>query len=323
MTPSSPPARPRFSLQQYAPVLLAAGLVGGLALFSGTFLSADNLLNVGLQAAVIGILALGETSVIISGGIDLSVGSVLAISGVAAGMVLGQGGSPWLAGAAGLLMGTAWGVVNGFMVAQWRLPSFIATLGAMGMARGVALIMTNAIPLSDGMLNFTYLGSARWGRVPFAVILVAIVAILVHIMLTRTRFGRRVFAVGGNAESARLSGVPVGRVHMGVYALSGLLAGLAGILQASRTVTAQPTAGEGYELDAIAATVIGGASLLGGKGSIGGTVVGFLIMALLRSGLNQLSARYSNVSTFWQQVIIGAIIVAAVFWDQHTRRRQS
>lgn len=298
---------------------LVALLVMGAALSFAArdFLTGDNLANVARQAAVIAILAVAETIVIIGGGIDLSVGSVTALTGVTAAVVMSRGTPAAIAAAclAGILCGLACGAISGLLTAYGRMPSFIATLGMMGIARGVAFVVTAGqnVTLPAAFPEFA---AAEALGIPVPALVAAVVAVAAHILLSRTVPGRHTYAIGGNAEAARLSGIPVKRVVTILFALSGLLSGIAGLVLTSRLTIGQPTAGQGYELDAIAAAVIGGASLMGGQGTIPGTAVGAAIIGVLRNGLNLL-----NVEVFWQQVAIGVIIIAAVFFDQFRRRR--
>jgi ribose transport system permease protein len=298
---------------------LVALLVMGAALSFAArdFLTGDNLANVARQAAVIAILAVAETIVIIGGGIDLSVGSLTALTGVTAAVLMSSGTPMAIAAAclAGILCGLACGATSGLLTAYGRMPSFIATLGMMGIARGVAFVVTAGqnVTLPAAFPEFA---AAEALGVPVPALVAAVVAVAAHILLSRTVPGRHTYAIGGNAEAARLSGIPVKRVVTILFALSGLLSGIAGLVLTSRLTIGQPTAGQGYELDAIAAAVIGGASLMGGQGTVPGTVVGAAIIGVLRNGLNLL-----NVEVFWQQVAIGVIIIAAVFFDQFRRRR--
>ncbi|HEY7410350.1 MAG TPA: ABC transporter permease [Vicinamibacteria bacterium] len=274
------------------------------------FLTVSNLLNVLQQTSINAVIAVGMTFVILSGGIDLSVGSLLALAGVALATALQAGMPVPVAVLVGLGVGGACGLVNGALVTLGRLPPFIATLGMMSVARGAALMFTEGRPVSGFGPGFRALATERVALVPVPVLVTLAVYLIAHFALARTRFGRYVYAIGGNEEAARLSGVPV-RFHKAmVYGLSGLMSGLAAALLTARLNSAQPIAGIMYELDAIAATVIGGTSLLGGAGTIGGTLIGALVMGVLRNGLNLL-----GISSFLQQVVIGLVIVGAVLID--------
>ncbi len=280
------------------------------------FLTISNLLNVAEQTSINATVAVGMTFVIISGGIDLSVGSIVALAGVVLGLSLHAGQPLAVAGALALVTGCASGGVNGVLVSYGGLPPFIVTLGTMSIARGAALLATEGRPISGFDAPFRAIATARIAFVPAPVVLTACVYLAAQVMLTRTPFGRYVYAIGGNEEAARLSGVAV-RLHKTmIYAVSGLTSAIAAVILTARLNSAQPIAGMMYELDAIAATVIGGTSLLGGEGSLGGTVVGALIMGVLRNGLNLL-----GVSSFLQQVVIGAVIVVAVLLDAVLKRR--
>ncbi|MEU3310374.1 substrate-binding domain-containing protein [Nocardiopsis sp. NPDC006832] len=304
----------RFLLENGALTALAI-LVVVMSLLSDDFLTAQNLLNVGVQAAVIAILAFGVTFVIIAGGIDLSVGSVAALSATVLGFLATVQGVPiWLALPLAAATGVACGLVNGVLVAYGRLPSFIATLAMLSIGRGLSLVLSEGSPISlpDSV---AVLGRSLGGWLPVPVIIMLVMVLVTAVILRRTFAGRAMYAIGGNEEAARLSGIRVKRHQLGIYALSGLFAAVAGIILASRLASAQPQAAQGYELDAIAAVVIGGASLAGGVGSAFGTLVGALILAVLRNGLNLLS-----VSAFWQQVVIGVVIAIAVLFDTLRRR---
>ncbi|MDO4606137.1 MAG: ABC transporter permease [Bowdeniella nasicola] len=286
-----------------------------LAMFIATpnFLTTRNLLNVGVQAAVVAILAFGMTFVIVAAGIDLSVGSVAALAAVSAGYLVASG----LPGALGIilgpLVGLLAGVVSGAAVAYGKLPSFIATLAMLSIARGLTLVISGGRPISMPP-EVSILGHSL-GPVPMPIIVMLIMFAITAFILNRTVFGRSLYAIGGNEEAARLSGLPVKRLMAAVFALSGLYAGVAGMVLAGRLSSAQPQAASGYELDAIAAVVIGGASLAGGQGRAFGTLIGALILAVIRNGLNLL-----NVSSFWQQVVIGLVIAIAVGIDVLRRR---
>jgi ribose/xylose/arabinose/galactoside ABC-type transport system permease subunit len=276
-------------------------LVVALTALSGDFLTVTNLLNVGVQAAVTAILAFGSTYVIITAGIDLSVGAVAALSAVVLAWTATSHGVPWpIALVIALVVGVVCGLVNGLLITYGRLPPFIATLAMQGVARGLGLVISQGspIPLPDSV---AHLGDTIGGYLPVPVIVMVAMGVLTAVVLSRTYAGRTMYAIGGNEEAARLSGIKVTRQKLVTYALA----------------SAQPQAALGYELDAIAAVVIGGASLSGGKGRALGTLVGALILAVLRNGLNLLS-----VSAFWQQVVIGVVIALAVLLDT-LRRRQA
>ncbi len=288
-----------------------------LSILKPDFFTVDNIFTIGLQMAVIAIMSLGEMMIIISAGIDLSVGSVMALSGITATLLMSGGVSTVLAITIGIMVGAFCGLINGFLTAVGRLPAFISTLGMMGIARGVALIITGGVPIFGLPSSFAVVGDGRILNVlPVPVLVLVVLAIVAHIVLSNTAFGRYTFAVGGNYEAARLAGINVTAHLIKIYAVAGFLYGIAGIILASRLSTGQPTAGTGYELDVIAACVIGGASLSGGEGTILGAILGALLIGVLRNGCNLL-----DVSAFWQQVAIGAIIVVAVFVDQYQKRR--
>jgi ribose transport system permease protein len=298
-----------------------AGLVG-LCLFlwilTPHFLTVSNLLNVLEQTSINAVIAVGMTFVILSGGIDLSVGSLLALAGVVLATLLHDGWPLPVAIAAGLAVGFGFGGLNGAAIAWGRLPPFIATLGMMSIARGCALLFTEGRPVSGFAGEFRSLATARIAGIPAPVIVTAAVYVAARFVLSSTRFGRYVYAIGGNEEATRLSGVNV-RLHKTVvYGVSGLTSAVAAVLLTARLNSAQPIAGIMYELDAIAAVVIGGTSLAGGEGGVGGTLIGALIMGVLRNGLNLL-----GVSSFMQQVVIGLVIVVAVLLDTVLKSRRA
>jgi ribose transport system permease protein len=281
------------------------------------FLTVSNLLNIAQQTSINAIVAVGMTFVILSGGIDLSVGSIVAVAGVVLGTLLAEGQPLAVAVSASLATGIVCGTVNGALVTWGGLPPFIVTLGMMSIARGAALVFTEGRPVSGFDAGFRSIATGSVGFIPSPVIVMVVVYALAHLVLTRTTFGRYVYAIGGNEEATRLSGVAV-RVHKtAIYAVSGLMSAIAAIILTARLNSAQPIAGMMYELDAIAATVIGGTSLMGGEGSLGGTLVGALIMGVLRNGLNLL-----GVSSFLQQIVIGAVIVGAVLIDTVLKRHR-
>lgn len=300
--------------------LAAAGAVVVLCIYlsfaSSVFLSANNLLNIGVQSAVVAIIAIGMTMVIITAGIDLSVGSVAALSGVLGAMMVVEYGVPIpLAIVGGAAIGAIAGVVNGVLVTQAGMAPFIATLGMLSVARGLGYIVTDSVAVSGAPPDFTLLGQGKLGALPIPILALAVVALAGHFVLTRTKLGRYAYAMGSNVEAARLSGIPVKRYLTIVYIISGILAGFGGMIAASRVDSGQPNFGIGLELDVIAAAVIGGASLFGGEGKVIGTLLGALLIALIRNGSVLL-----DINTFYQQVIIGVIIWVAVFWDQYRRR---
>ena len=281
------------------------------------FLTVSNLLNVLEQTSINAIVAVGMTFVIISGGIDLSVGSVLALAGIALAMALEAGVGAPLAITLALGVGVAAGLANGVLVTFGRLPPFIATLGMMSVARGLALMLAEGRPISGFSDGFRMLATERVLTIPAPALITGVMYLVAHFVLARTVFGRATYAIGGNEEAARLSGVPVRFHKTGVYAVAGLMSAAAAVILTARLNSAQPTAGTMYELDAIAATVIGGTSLMGGEGTLAGALIGALIMGVLRNGLNLL-----NVSSFFQQVVIGVVIIGAVLVDMSLKRHR-
>ena len=280
-------------------------------IMSEYFFTVDNLLRVATQTAVIAIIAIGQTYVLITGGIDLAIGSNMALCAMVSGLFMRAGYPVPVAIIAGLMTGVVSGVVSGILVAFGRLPPFIATLGTMTIARGVAFTITQAIPIANLPKSFTVFGTDSTLGVPNAVILTVILFLIFGFILAKTKLGRHIYAVGSNFEAARLSGVNTRGVQISVYAFSGFLAAFAGLIQAARVVTAQPGAGDGYELDAVASSVIGGASTMGGEGIIAGTFLGAFIIGVLRNGLNLV-----NVTPHIQKIIIGIVIVGSVFLDK-------
>ena len=290
-------------------------LTGALSLARPNFLNLANLVNLVRQISINGILAVGVTYVLLTGGVDLSLGSVVALSGVAAACFAHPGQYPVIVPVMmGVLAGAACGAVNGLVVARGRVAPFIVTLGMMTAARGLALLVSGGRPVSNLATGFTHIGGGNLAGVPEPIVIFFLVAALSQVLLKNMRFGRYVYAVGGNENAALASGVPVRGVKMSAYTLCGALAGLAGVVLASRITTGQPNAGIGYELDAIAAVVIGGTSLNGGVGGVGGTILGALLMGVINNGLDLL-----NVSSYYQQVVKGLIIVGAVWLDRRHR----
>ncbi|MGA2131230.1 MAG: ABC transporter permease [Bryobacteraceae bacterium] len=304
-------------MQRFLPFLSLIVLFIALAIASPHFLTQTNLSSVVRQTAVINIMSLGMTIIIIAGGIDLSVGAILAMSGVLGTMAMEAGMPVPLGVLIGLLTGLCWGSLNGFLTTRLRIAPFIVTLGTLGIIRGLTLIITNGLPVHRVPRSFAFLGAGNLLGVPFVLWVVVICALATHVILEHTRLGRYAFAIGSNADAAVYAGVPVGFHTTAVYALGGLLTGLAGMIEASRLMTGQPTAGNGYELQAIAAVVIGGGSLHGGEGSVIGTLIGAMIMGLLANGSDLL-----GISPYLQQAIIGGVIILAVSLDELRKRRE-
>lgn len=307
-----------------------AGLILLVIFFSVTndyFFTSNNIMTVGLQTSTIALIGIGATCVILTGGIDLSTGSVVALSGGAAAMIVNAGVPVPIGMVLGILVGGACGLTNGILVTQMKLPPFIATLGMMMVARGLALYVTNAAPVSGMPESFAVLGNGALFKIveegpnglpkvvftgiPYPVIIMIFITVLFTFALTKLKVGRYIYAIGSNEEAARLSGIKTNIVKIYAYVASGLLSGLTGVILASRLVTAQPNGGVTYELDAIASAVVGGTSLMGGVGTIPGTLIGSFIIGVLRNGLNM-----NGVSSFVQMIVIGLVIIVAVSLDQ-------
>ena len=315
-------------LSRFQSVLALGLMVLALSLTTDKFCTVDNGLNVLRQICANACLSIGMTIIILSGGIDLSVGSVLALSGaVAAGLLKNGFAVPGTdvfvefttSGAviAGILVGTVLGWFNGFAITRFKLPPFVATLGMLSIARGLTMLWTGGFPITRLGDQFGFMGSGHLFAIPMPVWISAALIAVFMLIMKRTRFGRHVYAVGGNERAATLSGLNVNRIKLLVYTLGGALAGVAGLLVTARLDSATPNAGIGYELDSIAAVVIGGTSLSGGRGSVPGTVLGCLIIGILNNGLVLLA-----VSPFWQQVIKGFVILVAVAIDQASRKKK-
>ncbi|MCK6627493.1 MAG: ABC transporter permease [Anaerolineae bacterium] len=323
-------------IRKYAIVFIFLAMFVGMWLLSDAFLQPRNLFNVVRQISVMGLIAIGVTMVIITTGIDLSSGSVVALAAVFAASLAQR--VDW-SGAkypglelpvivpilVALAIGALCGFINGGLIARFKIPAFIATLGMMTVARGFALIYSDR-PVSGLTDTYNYIGQGEIFKVipipdqpplglPLPVIILVVVAVGAHIMLNNTRFGRHIYAIGGNEQAALISGLNVGRIKIGVYTIAGLLSGLAGLVLSSRIGSGQPGLAVGIELDAIAAAVIGGTSLSGGIGTIWGTIVGALIIGVLNNGLDLL-----NVSAYWQTIVKGSIIVVAVIIDERKNR---
>jgi ribose transport system permease protein len=313
-------------LARFQSLIALALLVLAMSLLSDKFLTSENGLNILRQISVNLCISIGMTLVILAGGIDLSVGAILALSGAVAAGLLKSGVevSPLAvelrftvfgAIVAGLLVGAAAGCFNGLAITRFRLPPFVATLGMFSIARGLTMLWTGGFPITGLGPEFGFLGTEVFLGIPMPVWISGFLVGIFVVLSRKTRFGRYVYAVGGNERAAHLSGLPVARIKVAVYTLCGLLAGAAGLIVTARLDSAQPNAGLGYELDSIAAVVIGGTSLSGGRGSVLGTVLGCLIIGVLNNGLFLL-----DVSPFWQQVVKGFVILTAVAIDKASSR---
>ncbi len=306
-------------IQKMAPFLSLVLMIIFFSFSTEYFLNFENLITVALQTSVIGILAIGSTFIIITAGIDLSVGAVMAVSGVSAGVII-QSGIPVIPGAVlGIGVGALFGLVSGFLVAKPKIPPFIVTLGMMMIARGITMVLTQGRAIYFRKTpEFAAISQGKFfDSIPNPVIYLFLIALIAGFILKKTSLGRYTYAIGSNEEAARLSGINVVKTKLIVYTLAGTLSGIGGIVLASRLNSAQPTAGLGYELDAIAAAVIGGTSLMGGEGTVTGTIIGAFIMAILKNGLNLM-----NVSQFWQMVAMGIVVIGAVYLDTVRKRKK-
>ncbi|MCI9169229.1 MAG: ribose ABC transporter permease [Dorea sp.] len=298
-------------IQTYMLIFIVIGLGVILSFISSNFLTVTNLLNVVRQIAVNGILAIGMTIVCLTGGIDLSVGSIVAFSGIiAAGMLRDTGYPIIIIVLAAIVVGAVCGLYNGYFVAYWNAAPFVVTLSMMTIARGMTYVYSDGRPISNLRTEFLTIGKGSIAGIPIPTLILVVVFILGSIMLTKLKFGRYVYAVGGNENAAMVSGINVKRIKMMVYVLSGIACGIAAIILTARVSAGLPQAGESYELDAIAATVIGGTSLSGGRGRLWGTIVGAVLLGIVNNGLDLL-----NVSSFYQQIVKGLIILGAILID--------
>ena len=289
-------------------------LMAVITIINSNFLTANNLLNLLLQVTSNALIAFGMTFVILTGGIDLSVGSILALSSALTAGLLGSGMPVTLAILISLIMGCILVMMNGLLISYGKLAPFIVTLATMTIFRGATLVYTNGNPITKGLSDtflFQFLGQGYIVGIPFPVIIMFIVFIVLYVLLHKTAFGKSVYAIGGNEKAAYISGVKLNKVKIIIYSISGMMASISGLIITSRLSSAQPTAGASYEMDAIAAVVLGGTSLSGGKGRILGTLIGALIIGVLNNGLNII-----GVSAFWQQVVKGVVILIAVLIDR-------
>lgn len=300
-------------LTKLGPLLGLLLIVVIITILNPSFMTTSNILNVLRQVSISALIAFGMTFIILTGGIDLSVGSTLALTGAIAATLLASGMDPILTMCIALLLGAILGAVNGIIIAKGKVAPFIATLATMTIYRGLTLVYTEGRPVSGlgDSVSFQMLGKGYFFGIPVPVVTTALAFAVLYFILHKTTFGRRVYAVGGNEDASRLSGINVDRIKIAVYSLTGMLAALSALILTSRLNSAQPTAGTSYELDAIAAVVLGGTSLTGGKGWIFGTLVGALIIGVLNNGLNLI-----GVSSFFQQVVKGAVILFAVLIDR-------
>jgi len=302
-------------LQKYGVIISFVVICVGISIISPHFLTLTNLLIVVKQITINAMLAFGVTYVIVSGGIDLSMGSVVAVSGVVAALFAQPDGYPLVVAlSAGVSVGLIIGLFNGLVVTYGKVPSFIVTLGTMTIGRGLALIISNGRPISNLSESFGYIGNGVFLGIPFPIIMLAVVFLGCLIILNKTVLGRYIYAVGGNEEAAKASGINVKKIKITVYTLCGGLSAIGGIILASRINTGQPNVGVAFELDAIAAVVIGGTSLSGGVGTMTGTLIGALLIGVIGNGLDLM-----NVSSYYQQVVMGLIIIGAVILDNLRR----
>lgn len=303
-------------VQSLGPLLGLFLIVVILSVLSSDFLTVGNIFNVLRQISINALIAFGMTFVILTGGIDLSVGSILALSSALAAGLMAGGMDTWLAVCIGLIGGVVMGMINGVFITKGKVAPFIATLATMTIFRGLTLVYTQGRPITGFPDNFALLGKGYFLQIPMPIIWMVLAFAVLYIILKHTTFGRRVYALGSNEEATWLSGIHTSRVKILVYSISGLLAAASGIILTSRLNSAQPTAGGSFELDAIAAVVLGGTSLSGGRGWLVGTLIGAIIIGVLSNGLNLL-----NVSSFYQQVVKGVVILIAVLLDRSKSRK--
>ncbi|BAB06040.1 ABC transporter permease [Halalkalibacterium halodurans] len=303
-------------LKKYGIFLILILLIALMSILTPHFLTSTNLVNIVRQMSIIGILAIGVTPIIITKGIDLSSGSLIALVSVVVAS-FAQGDSIMLPILMGVGVGLLIGLINGTLVAKAMLAPFIVTLGMMTAARGAAMLYSDGRPIGGLNEKFAFIGQGVIFGIPVPVLIFAFVGIVTWVLLNKTKYGKYIYAIGGNEQAAITAGINVSRVKMFVYSYAGLLAGIAGIILTSRISSGQPQAGVMFELDAIASAVIGGTSLFGGIGTVGGTIIGALIIGVMNNGLDLL-----GVSSYWQQIVKGAIIVSAVYIDTRKNRQK-
>lgn len=297
-------------MEKIGSLLILLVLIICMGVISPKFFSIENLKNIGIQASVNVVLSIGMLMVIIIGGIDLSIGAILALAGIVSAYLMKAGCPIFLAMLISCFAGAALGAINGFIVTYMKLPPFVATLGTTGIFRGASLLITNGLPVSQLPEAVRIIGQGTLLGIPNPIVLMIIVAIIIHILLVYTSYGRSLYAIGSNYEATRLSGISIKRNTMLTYTIEGFLAAVAGAILLGRLAVAQPNAATGYESNAIAAAVIGGASFSGGRGSVKGSLIGALIISVLNNGFTLL-----GLNSFVQQIAIGVVVVLAVFAD--------
>jgi inositol transport system permease protein len=305
-------------LNRYGMLLILIALMVLMSFLAPTFFTSDNLLNIVRQMTVVGIVAIGVTFIIITTGIDLSSGSVIALVSVVVATLAHPGQYPLsVTILAGLGIGLLTGIINGTIISKGKIAPFIVTLGMMTAARGAALLFTGGRPIGNLSDSFKFIGQGNVFGLPVPILIFLLVGIISYLILNKTKFGRYMYAIGGNEQAALITGINVDKYKIMLYGFAGLLSAIGGIILTSRIASGQPTAGTMYELDAIAAAVIGGTSLSGGVGTIGGTIIGALIIGVMNNGLDLL-----NVSSYWQQILKGVIITVAVLIDSRKNKKK-
>ncbi|MGL6199276.1 MAG: ABC transporter permease [Lachnospiraceae bacterium] len=301
-------------IRNFSTIILLAAVIIFFSVFTDSFFAVKNGINILRQVAVLSILSVGMTFVIISGGMDLTVGSMLGLSGVICAKMIAEFGMPAFAAILLTIVSTvAFGTVTGALIVSLRVPAIVITLGMMTVARGLAYIISGGFPIYDIPESVVYLGQGYIGVIPVPVIIMVIIILIANYMLNRSYIGRYVFAIGGNEEAARLAGVAVDKIKIGLYTVSGLLAGLAGVILMARISSGAPASGTGMEMDVVTAVVIGGVSINGGKGKISGAFIGALIIGVLSNGLTIM-----NIGEYYQQVVKGVVLILAVAFDTFT-----
>ncbi len=306
------------NLRQFGLIFVALFIILVMSFLSPVFLTSQNITNILRQISLNGILSVGMTFVILTGGIDLSVGSVVAIAGVISGSMMANGTNWFVSCIAALVLAVICGLINGWLISYIEFQPFIATLSTMTIGRGMALAYSDGKPYTITDESFIQIGQGEVFGIPVPIILLILFCAAGLVILNMTTFGRYVFAIGGNKNAARLSGVRTRRIQMAVYVISSICAWMVGLILAARISSGQPIAGESYEMDAIAATAIGGTSMNGGIGSLTGTIFGFILLGLLNNSMNLM-----NINSFYQQIVKGLLIILAVFLDMRTKGKKN